>query len=86
MAYEMDDGILEIALARLELELRTHGSGVFAADDQTSEILFWTPEIEAASSARSSQKHCVWQAREERAWRCLAHVGQGPDSTTPRLL
>jgi hypothetical protein len=77
--------MLALALGRLELQLRTLGSGLFPSDDGSAEILFWTEEIEAARASRSGQKECVWQEREPREWACLAHVGEGADTTTPGL-
>jgi hypothetical protein len=82
-AFEED--MPALALARLEVELRTVGASLFASDEGPTEILFWIDEIETARSARSTRKECVWQERALREWSCLAHVGEGTNATTPSL-
>jgi hypothetical protein len=82
---ENGEDIQEIALAHLELELRTFGSSLFAPDDDSTEILLLRGEIEAAVAHRSPNKDCVWQERATREWACLAHTGEGSPITTPSV-
>lgn len=81
-----DDALPELALSRLEHELRTVGSA-FLRDVETKsglpEIPFPAHEIQAARGAWSELKECVWQQRAaDREWYCVADV-DGISSTTP---
>ena len=84
--------LLAPALARLESELRTRGSGVLStldeAGDRSGEIRIFDDVERAEEAERAGEpswKGCVWQSRGERDWTCLAHVGDGTMATTPGL-
>ena len=83
--FEPELELAELALGRLELELRAAGSHLFSSENHSTEIQLWD-EIEALQSSRPAQKECVWQKRGTREWTCLAHVGaEGTDVTTPSM-